>query len=188
MQAISGEPVALFYFFHACCLKDAMKLHAAGRPIPRADLPDPPGFAPIPVSDAPQACYFCLSCNRIWYDLQAPAPTSASKGAAVASATTPAASAAASHAAQVPGGAGGAEGPRAQAARRAASPPKATRQTSATMSVQEKQLAGLLKRQVFHYCVCSACITSISFQTLFKQAALAAKQQGQTDTAKEYLK
>ena len=186
MQAISGELLASFYLFHACCPKDAMKLHAAGRPIPRADLPDPPGFAPIPVSDAPQACYSCLSCNRIWYDLQA--PTSASKGAAVASATTPAASAAATHAAQVPGGAVGAEGPRAQAARSAASPPKATRQTSATMSVQEKQLAGLLKRQVFHSCVCSACITSIPFQTLFKQAALAAKQQGQTDTAKEYLK
>ena len=128
--------------------------------------------------------------SDFWSDLQGPAPTSASKGAAVASATTPAASTAASrsHAAQVPGGAGGAEGPRAQAARRAASPPKATRQTSATMSVQEKQLAGLLKRQVFYSCVCPACITSISFQTLFKQAALAAKQQGQTDTAKEYLK
>ena len=41
-----------------------MKLHAAGRPIPRADLPDPPGFAPIPVSDAPQACYSCFNCNR----------------------------------------------------------------------------------------------------------------------------
>ena len=41
-----------------------MKLHAAGRPIPRADLPDPPGFAPIPVSDAPQVCYSCLRCNR----------------------------------------------------------------------------------------------------------------------------
>ena len=41
-----------------------MKLHAAGRPIPRADLPDPPGFAPIPVSDAPQACYPFLSCNK----------------------------------------------------------------------------------------------------------------------------
>ena len=126
--------------------------------------------------------------SDFWSDLQGPVPTSASKGAAVASATTPAVSAAASHAAQVPGGAGGAEGPRAQAARRAASPPKATRQTSATMSVQEKQLAGLLKRQVFYYCVCPACITSIPFQTLFKQAALAAKQQGQTDTAKEYLK
>ena len=127
--------------------------------------------------------------SDFWSDLQGPAPTSASKGAAVASATTPTVSAAASHAAQVPGGAGGAEGPRAQAAlRSAASPPKATRQTSATMSVQEKQLAGLLKRQVFHSCVFSACITSISFQTLFKQAALGAKQQGQTDTAKEYLK
>ena len=171
MQAISGEPLASFYFFHACCLKDAMKLHAAGRPIPRADLPDPPGFAPIPVSDAPQACYFCLSCNRIWYDLQAPAPTSASKGAAVASATTPAASAAASHAAQVPGGAGGAEGPRAQAARSAASPPKATRQTSATMSVQEKQLAGLLKRQVFHSCVCSACLYCFNLLSDFVQTS-----------------
>ena len=39
------------------------------------------------------------------------------------------------------------------------------------MSVQDKQLAGLTKRQ-----------------TLFKEAALAAKQQGQTDTAREYLR
>ena len=34
--------------------QDALKLHAAGRPIPRADLPDPPGFAPIPITDTPQ--------------------------------------------------------------------------------------------------------------------------------------
>merc|ERR1719339_143327 len=34
--------------------QDALRLHAAGRPIPRADLPDPPGFAPIPISDTPQ--------------------------------------------------------------------------------------------------------------------------------------
>ncbi len=39
------------------------------------------------------------------------------------------------------------------------------------MSVQDKQLAALEKRQ-----------------KLFKEAALAAKQQGQTDTAKEYLR
>ena len=39
------------------------------------------------------------------------------------------------------------------------------------MSVQEKQLAGLTKRQA-----------------MFKAAALQAKQQGQTDTAKEYLR
>merc|ERR1719392_519606 len=39
------------------------------------------------------------------------------------------------------------------------------------MSIQDKQLAGLMKRQ-----------------TMFKQAALTAKQQGQMDTAKEYLR
>ena len=33
--------------------EEAVKLHKAGRPIPRSDLPDPPGFAPIPVSDPP---------------------------------------------------------------------------------------------------------------------------------------
>ena len=40
-------------------LQDALKLHAAGRPIPRADLPDPPGFAPIPISDTPQVLKYC---------------------------------------------------------------------------------------------------------------------------------
>jgi len=122
--------------------QDALRLHAAGRPIPRADLPDPPGFAPIPISDTPQ--------------VSAPAASSGAVAAAEAVASSA-------------GHSGGAAA--AQAARSAASPPKAVRQTSATMSVQEKQLAGLLKRQ-----------------TMFKQAALAAKQQGQTDTAKEYLK
>ena len=39
------------------------------------------------------------------------------------------------------------------------------------MSIQDKQLAALLKRQA-----------------MFKAAALQAKEQGQTDTAKEYLR
>ena len=34
---------------------DALRLHKTGKPIPRADLPDPPGFPPIPTSDPPQA-------------------------------------------------------------------------------------------------------------------------------------
>ena len=35
--------------------EEAIKLHRAGRPIPRSDLPDPPGFAPIPVTDSAPA-------------------------------------------------------------------------------------------------------------------------------------
>ena len=67
-------------------------------------------------------------------------------GGAASSAVVPPVAAASSSA----GHSGGAAA--AQAARSAPSPPKAVRQTSATMSVQEKQLAGLLKRQVSpHY-------------------------------------
>ena len=33
---------------------DAIKLHKLGRPIPRDDLPDPPGFQPIPATDPPK--------------------------------------------------------------------------------------------------------------------------------------
>ncbi len=29
--------------------------HRAGRPFPRGDLPDPPGFGPIPLADQPGA-------------------------------------------------------------------------------------------------------------------------------------
>ena len=54
--------------------------------------------------------------------------------------------------------------------RKGAAPPAPARQSS-VMSVQDKQLAGLTKRQA-----------------MFKAAALQAKQQGQTDTAKEYLR
>ena len=57
------------------------------------------------------------------------------------------------------------------------------------MSVQDKQLANLLKRQSLfkvsrrHYCdPCDPCVW------MLQAAALAAKQQGQTDTAREYLK
>ena len=63
---------------------------------------------------------------------------SATAGGAVASAGLPAP---AGHSGQASSGGGA-------AAQAAPSPPKAVRQTSATMSVQEKQLAGLLKRQV----------------------------------------
>ena len=57
------------------------------------------------------------------------------------------------------------------------------------MSVQDKQLANLLKRQSLfkvsrrHSCdPCDPCVW------MLQAAALAAKQQGQTDTAREYLK
>merc|ERR1719319_392854 len=116
-----------------------MRLHAAGRPIPRADLPDPPGFGPIPVSDAPAAAVAAM-----------PAASQPTAGAPRA-------------APQPPGQPTKTQAP---------TNPKVARQSSsATMSLQEKQLAGLQKRQ-----------------TMFKQAALGAKQQGQTDTAKEYLR
>ena len=113
--------------------EEAIKLHRLGRPIPRSDLPDPPGFAPIPVSDP--------------VGLKSPAP-----GPAV---TQPK---------PQPGPASTA-GPAPAPARAAPA------RQSSVMSVQDKQLAGLTKRQA-----------------LFKEAALAAKQQGQTDTAREYLR
>ena len=151
-------------------------------------MPDPPGFAPIPISDTPQVLTtYSGSENQIPCFCQVSAPA-ASSGAVAAAAV----SSSASHS-------GGAAA--AQAARSAASPPKAVRQTSATMSVQEKQLAGLLKRQVSTLqCIGLSAsylvllsphwveVTLFALQTMFKQAALAAKQQGQTDTAKEYLK
>ena len=98
--------------------EEAIKLHKAGRPIPRSDLPDPPGFAPIPLSD--------------------PAPPRAAPASAPAPkpAPTPA---------PTPAPAPGRKGPARQ---------------SSVMSVQDKQLAGLTKRQA-----------------MFKAAALQAKQQ-----------
>ena len=109
--------------------QEAMRLHAAGRPIPRADLPDPPGFGPIPVSDAPAAA-----------------------AAAAAGATAGAASVAAMPAASQPtaGAPRAAPQPPGQPTKtQAPTNPKVARQSSsATMSLQEKQLAGLQKRQV----------------------------------------
>ena len=123
--------------------EEAIRLHKAGRPIPRSDLPDPPGFAPIPVSDpAPPR-------DTRTTPAPAPAPTA---GPAPAPARPQ----------EAQGGASG--------GRKAAAPPAPARQSS-VMSVQDKQLAGLTKRQA-----------------MFKAAALQAKQQGQTDTAKEYLR
>ena len=123
--------------------EEAMRLHKAGRPIPRSDLPDPPGFAPIPVSDpAPP---------RDTRTSPAPAP-----------APTPGPASAPARPQEGQGGASG--------GRKGAAPPAPARQSS-VMSVQDKQLAGLTKRQA-----------------MFKAAALQAKQQGQTDTAKEYLR
>ena len=122
--------------------EEAVRLHKAGRPIPRSDLPDPPGFAPIPVSDPPAPAR----------DTR-PAPAPAPAPAPVAAASTKPEEARGELAAG-----GGKKGP---------SPAR----QSSLMSVQEKQLAGLTKRQA-----------------MFKAAALQAKQQGQTDTAKEYLR
>jgi len=116
--------------------EEAIRMHKNGRPIPRGDLPDPPGFGPISVSDAAAP----TSVNH-------PKPTAAALPAPTASSATP-----------VPLPAAASKGP---------SPGR----QSTVMSVQDKQLAGLLKRQA-----------------MFKQAALAAKQQGQTDTAREYLR
>lgn len=116
--------------------EEAIRMLKAGRPIPRGDLPDPPGFGPIPASDPPS-----------------------SHSKATAASPTPAAGVAAGVASKTPE-------PPAAAAAKGPSPGR-----SSTMSIQDKQLAGLLKRQ-----------------TMFKQAALAAKQQGQTDTAREYLR
>merc|ERR1719334_325694 len=67
--------------------QDAIKLHASGRPIPRDTLPDPPGFAAIPVTDGPQAA-----------QSQSPAPSAsaaavAGSAAAVAPRPTPSAAA-----------------------------------------------------------------------------------------------
>jgi len=119
--------------------EDAIRMHKAGRPIPRGDLPDPPGYGPIPASDPPSG-----------HSKAGHAPTAAT--------ASPAPAAAASTKSPEHPAVAAAKGP---------SPPR----QSSTMSIQDKQLAGLLKRQ-----------------TMFKQAALAAKQQGQTDTAKEYLR
>ena len=111
--------------------EEAIKLHKAGRPIPRSDLPDPPGFAPIPLSDPapPRAAPASAPAPK-------PAPTPA---------PTPAP--APGKPEEVRGGAvaGGRKGPARQ---------------SSVMSVQDKQLAGLTKRQA-----------------MFKAAALQAKQQ-----------
>jgi len=119
--------------------EDAIRMHKAGRPIPRGDLPDPPGYGPIPASDPPSG-----------HSKSSPSPAAAVATSAVAAAASP----------QTPV-------PSATTATKGPSPPR----QSSTMSIQDKQLAGLMKRQ-----------------TMFKQAALTAKQQGQMDTAKEYLR
>jgi len=121
--------------------QDAIKMHRAGRPIPRGELPDPPGFAPIPVQDTPGGAAGKMA---------APAPP-----AAAASAAAPQPSAAEAVSPPKPS---------------AAQAPKVARQSS-VMSLRDKQQMALEKRQ-----------------KLFKEAALQAKQQGQMDMAREYLK
>ena len=93
--------------------EEAISLHMKGRPIPRADLPDPPGFAPIPVSDPAPA------------SRPAPSPRPAPAPAASSGATPPRQTA-------------------------APSPPKkgpSPARQSSVLSVQEKQLQQLEKRQ-----------------------------------------
>ena len=130
---------------------DALRLHKSGKPIPRADLPDPPGFPPIPTSDPPQA--------------RKPSPQPPSQAAAASSAVSSAATP------PKQSSAAGSTPPRQlTAAEPVKKGPSPARQTS-VMSLQEKQLASLVKKQ-----------------QLFKEAAIKAKQQGQMETAKDYLK
>ncbi len=100
--------------------EEAISLHMKGRPIPRADLPDPPGFAPIPVNDPAPA------------SRQAPSPRPAQ--APVASSQQPQAASS------------GATPPRQAAPSPPKKGPSPARQSS-VMSVQEKQLQQLEKRQ-----------------------------------------
>ena len=123
--------------------EEAIKFHRAGKPLP-GGLPDPPGFAPIPLSDPPPSA--TKPVNK-----QAPTTSGVAISGAVPVASL-----------TLNPDTSGQEHPTTKVS---------TSKKSATMSIQEKQLASLLKRQ-----------------KLFKEAALAAKQQGQTDTAKEYLK
>jgi len=131
--------------------QDALKLHAAGRPIPRGDLPDPPGFAPIPIHSTPIGSPTVPSATA-----RVPSGT-ASVATAVNPASLPKPSAA-------PVGEASGQAPAAPAHK------KATKQSS-LMSLNDEQLMALEKRQ-----------------KLFKEAALQAKQQGQLDMAREYLK
>jgi coiled-coil and C2 domain-containing protein 1 len=137
--------------------EDAVKLHKSGRPFPRGDLPNPPGFAPIPLADKPSGPSASLAAAATFPGAAAASPVASS---GQASGPTPAAATAN----QLPTPAAPSSGSKSP------SPGKVGRQSS-MMSVQEKQLASIEKRQ-----------------KLFKEAALAAKQQGQTDTAKEYLR
>ena len=92
--------------------EEAVSLHLKGRPIPRTDLPDPPGFAPIPLSDPQPPASRLAPSPR-------PGPAAASNAAS----------------------------PPRQAA---PSPPKkgpSPARQSSVMSVQEKQLQQLEKRQ-----------------------------------------
>jgi len=115
----------------------AIRLHKAGKPFPRDELPDPPGFGPIPATDAPSPAK---------KSYPAPTSTAAPSSSAAGSSSTAAASE---------------ERPAAQKIQR----------TKSIMSVQDEQLMTLEKRQ-----------------TMFKEAALQAKKNGQMDTAKEYLR
>jgi len=114
--------------------QDALRLHKAGKAFPREDLPEPPGFGPIPLTDS------------------APPDPSPKLPAAPPAAAATATSGAPSEAPQE------------------ASRPKLQKSKS-IVSVQDKQLAALEKRQA-----------------MFKEAAIQAKNAGQIDTAKEYLR
>jgi len=132
--------------------ENAMKLHKAGKPFPRDELPDPPGFGPIPATDAPSPS-------------KKPAPSSTSTAAAPSAAAASSSSTAAASSVRPAAAAGSTP---AQTAKPAAPQPQ---KAKTPMSLQDEQLMELEKRQ-----------------TMFKQAALQAKKNGQMDTAKEYLK
>ena len=118
--------------------EDAIKLHKRGKPIPAAELPTPPGFPPIPVSNNVSVP---SSSNQNSDNLQ-----SDKINASETSTVRP-------------------------AMNQNISTPKTAVLKQKSLSVQEKQLALLEKRQA-----------------MFKSAALEAKRAGQIEQAKEYLR
>ena len=118
--------------------EEAIKLHKRGKPIPVAELPTPPGFAPIPTSDNVK---MPTSADPKIEDLKSNRNIASETSTAKMSNTNV----------------------------DLMVKPVVSKQKS--LSVQEKQLALLQKRQ-----------------TLFKSAALEAKRAGQIEQAKEYLR
>ena len=121
--------------------QDALKLNEKGKPIPIAELPTPPGFAPIPNSDS--------NTNSVAVTNVKQPVTNASLENKIADVAKPETN--------------------TDTANRSDSRKTISKQRS--MTIQEKQLALLVKRQA-----------------LFKSAALEAKRAGQIEQAKEYLR